>query len=419
MKRKLFLTTLVVTLIAFAKASFGQIPPLGTVGSFALFTITGAVTNTGPSTSIYGDIGTNVGAITGYTNVTGQSYIADITTAQAAIDTRKAYDYLVALPRGASAGPAFGAGQVLLPGVYSQDGAASIAGDLYLDGQNNPNASFIFKFGGAFTVGAGSRVILLNSANSGGVFWQVNGAATVAANSVFVGTIIANGAVGLSDGTSMQGRALSVAGAITNYNNQVVRPTIIASVPLPVALTSFTAMREGNVAQLRWATATERNSAYYAVERSAAGQVFAEVGRVAAQGGSAQVRVYTWAESAGSLAAGGYYRLRLVDIDGTVAYSSVCMLAPAPRAGITELQLVAYPNPGRAGFSARVEVSLGGAGTLRVFDAHGALVAERTLALAAGSTELALPEVDGLRPGLYRVQLQLGTQRQALTLVHE
>ena len=46
-------------------------------------------------------------------------------------------------------------------------------------------------------------------------------------------------------------------------------------------------------------------------------------------------------------------------------------------------------------------------------------LAERTLALAAGSTELALPEVDGLRPGLYRVQLQLGTQRQALALVHE
>ena len=75
MKRYLRILTATV-LTTMPALLFAQTPNLGTCATFALFTSVGAVANTGNSTTIGGDIGTNCGAISGYpqANVTGQIY---------------------------------------------------------------------------------------------------------------------------------------------------------------------------------------------------------------------------------------------------------------------------------------------------------------------------------------------------------
>ena len=87
--------------------------------------------------------------------------------------------------------------------------------------------------------------------------------------------------------------------------------------PLPVELTRFAATRAGKSAtvNLNWATASEKNSARFEVERSLNGEIFATVATVAAQGSSAQPTAYT-ATDASAPAAQLYYRLRQVDQDG-------------------------------------------------------------------------------------------------------
>nr|GFD54372.1 hypothetical protein [Tanacetum cinerariifolium] len=60
--------------------------------------------------------------------------------------------------------------------------------------------------------------------------------------------------------------------------------TIPVAAPLPVVLVSFDAQRLGTSATLTWATASERNSDYFAVERSLDGQTFVELGQVASHG---------------------------------------------------------------------------------------------------------------------------------------
>ena len=94
MKSTKFYTVLalvVVALFSFTKASFGQAPPLGSASSFAVFTAAGAFSNDG-ATVVTGDIGTNVGAFTGFPPgvVNGSIHVADPVSAQAAADVELA-----------------------------------------------------------------------------------------------------------------------------------------------------------------------------------------------------------------------------------------------------------------------------------------------------------------------------------------
>jgi hypothetical protein len=162
--------------------------------------------------------------------------------------------------------------------------------------------------------------------------------------------------------------------------------------PLPVELIAFTGTVDAhNLATLRWATASERNAAYFALERSADGVAFTEVGRVAASGTTTHTSSYQWSD-AQRLTLLAYYRLRQVDIDGKAQYSGVVALSPSAS---TSQSVQVYPNP-----SAGHEVQLllqgydGEVLELRLTDALGRLVFTRNLLLSGNQylTPLAAPQ---------------------------
>jgi hypothetical protein len=201
---------------------------LGSLKDFAFFTSLGAVANAATS-GIVGAIGTNGGAISGFltsthTNgdaTTGFVYNSDAVTAQAVIDLDNAYAALMALPNDFSAHtPAFGSGETLTTGVYHIAGAGSLAGSLTLDGEGDPNAIFVFKFAGAFSVAAQSRVILVNGARRCNIFWisgagVATGAMDLGTFTYMKGTLIAHGgACSAGANSSVEGRMLSTGGAI-------------------------------------------------------------------------------------------------------------------------------------------------------------------------------------------------------------
>ena len=101
--------------------------------------------------------------------------------------------------------------------------------------------------------------------------------------------------------------------------NQV---TVTVNNPLPVELMTFTARSAGPVSVLNWATATEYNNDYFAVERSADGLAFALLGQVAGAGTSSSLRSYSFTDERPPVAV-AYYRLRQVDYIGAATYSPV------------------------------------------------------------------------------------------------
>jgi len=223
---KSFIVITICTMISNPKISFGQTEPdLGGASDFALFTASGAFDNLGP-TVVTGDIGSHTTAVTGFPpgTVTGTIYESDATTAQAALDVAAAY---TALNQGGSVIGVELGGQTLTTGVY-QTGAASILnGNLTLDAQGDPTAVFIIRIGGAFSTGSHSTVTLVNSASICHVYWQVDGQFTLGDSSVFRGTALVNGALQLLPGSSVMGRVLVTAGAVSvSLYGNVVNPSI-------------------------------------------------------------------------------------------------------------------------------------------------------------------------------------------------
>ena len=177
-----------------------------------------------------------------------------------------------------------------------------------------------------------------------------------------------------------------------------------SSTPLPVELVSFTAVGQGPAVRLAWATASEKNSLRFDVERSADGQQFARIAEVAAQSTATSPTAYAWRDRQ-PLPGLAYYRLRQVDRDGAFAYSPVRTVT---RAGTETAALAAWPVPARAGQPLTVR---GAAGPLTLFEALGRVVA-RAVPDATGSAVLALPA--GLPPGVYVLRAGAQARRVAV-----
>ena len=184
--------------------------------------------------------------------------------------------------------------------------------------------------------------------------------------------------------------------------------------PLPVELTSFAAHWANGAAVLSWATASERNSRYFVVERLAAPEdAFRAVGRVAAAGSSTARHSYSLpdAEAARQVSAVLYYRLRQVDADGKESVSAVVTLTVV-KSGTS---FVAYPNP--AAQSQVVTLQFGSSAPgrqLRVYSQLGQLLRQ----LPAAAPVLELP-VGGLPAGLYHLNLSDASSQPIRLLVSE
>jgi hypothetical protein len=222
MSGKLLYFFIAVSLMSLPKGIFGQAPDLGAASDFALFTAVGALDNTGVST-VTGDVGSNTYAATGFPpgTVVGTIYNPpDPKLAQAATDVINAYTYLSTLG-GSVLGVGLGNGQILTPGVYNTGAASTLNGNLILDGQNDPDAVFIIRIGGAFATGGSSTVTLIDSASACNVYWQIGGQFDLGDGSIFRGTSIVDGAINLVGTSYLNGRALSKGGAISLVANTV------------------------------------------------------------------------------------------------------------------------------------------------------------------------------------------------------
>lgn len=215
MKTKLLNTLLATILFLMPNVNFGQVPNLGTAANFVLFSSVGALSNTGLS-QLTGNVGTNGGSSTTFGNVNGGMHDNDLVSAQCATDLLGAYNQLNNAVPAYFPAPLLGNGQVLIAGVYSISGASTLNLQLTLNGQNNPNAVFIFQISGPLSTNANSKVKLINGAMACNVFWKVEGLVSMASGTMMKGTVIANNAaIEMNTNDTLEGRALSTAGAIT------------------------------------------------------------------------------------------------------------------------------------------------------------------------------------------------------------
>jgi len=211
-------------------AIVGQSVPLGTDITFAVLAAS-TVTNAG-LTVVTGDLGVSPGtAITGFTGIApggpgvvvgGAIHSADPVAAQAQLDLTVAYNNAAGRVNPIGVGADIG-GLVIPPGTYRAPVSLAITGNVTLDGQNNPNSTFIFQMASTLTTSVNSSVTLINGANACNIFWQVGSSATLNTASVFNGTILAQASISLGTGAVVNGRVLARTGAVTMLSNIVTK----------------------------------------------------------------------------------------------------------------------------------------------------------------------------------------------------
>jgi hypothetical protein len=245
------------------------LPPSVNLGSAAIFGAFGGnagVTNQGLNTTVNGSIGTTAAStlVTGlhdanaiYSetplnvgNVTGRIYTAPPAPGtatsfaianQGLMDANAAYISIspASKPGGIDPGAGELGGLTLAPGIYkSASGTFKISnGNLTLDAQGNPNATWIFQTEAGLTVGiagptGAKSIIMKNGALPKNVFWYVGSSATIngAGGGTMVGTIIADSGVSFSTAgnaaqTVLNGRAISLISSVTLVNTTVNVPS--------------------------------------------------------------------------------------------------------------------------------------------------------------------------------------------------
>ena len=101
-----------------------------------------------------------------------------------------------------------------------------------------------------------------------------------------------------------------------------VGPIYLSSSVLPINLLRFNASKQNGATTLVWATANEQNSSHFEIERSSDGVNFIVLDKIKAAGNSTSLINYTFKDK--NPASGlNYYRLKEVDLDGKLFYSTI------------------------------------------------------------------------------------------------
>lgn len=165
--------------------------------------------------------------------------------------------------------------------------------------------------------------------------------------------------------------------------------------PLPVELSHFSAWAAPNGVNLTWTTMSEINSEYFSIEYSTDARSFQPVGIVDAYGFSNKRRDYSWTHlntKSGNL----YYRLKIVDFDGSYEYSSIVVVQRDHGSTTT---LSARMTPGNI-LIEEAPATLNGQGQL--FDTQGRQIAVFQLQPGAMMQEFQIPM---LNAGIYMLHL--------------
>lgn len=170
---------------------------------------------------------------------------------------------------------------------------------------------------------------------------------------------------------------------------------------LPIELVSLYGAPVPEGIRLDWVTASESNSAQFAVERMEADGSFAQIGAVPAAGWSSSLLNYSFLDPQPNPGF-NHYRLKLIDLDGTTKLSDV--VSVMHRYGA--MRGVPFPNPASTEISIDLDAAFEGLARISILDPSGRLVLESTTPVADGPQRVSIP-LSGLEAGQYMLTVML------------
>jgi len=169
-----------------------------------------------------------------------------------------------------------------------------------------------------------------------------------------------------------------------------------AASTLPVTLTSFNANTDGlNNTKLVWNTSNESGIVSYVIEKSTDGRTFSDIGSVQAT----QQSTYSFTDNQASTDY-TYYRLKMVEQDGSFKYSFIVSLKSK-----LSLNISLSPNPVRSTLLIQ-HPKVGTEAHIEIVNTSGQLIKDIRIPASAVLTSI---DMSGLSTGLYHVVFKNGT----------
>lgn len=164
-----------------------------------------------------------------------------------------------------------------------------------------------------------------DEAINNGAYLTTNGGVTISGN-VYVNGISANAEFNLSGLTVGATYYLYIdgnGGTPSSFYIEAVSGCQNCALPLPVELLYFDAtLLSSGETLLDWVTESERENAYFLIERSSDNASWQSIGKIAGAGSSTTQNSYSFTDTK-PMDGMNYYRLQQIDVDGKSAFSEV------------------------------------------------------------------------------------------------
>ncbi len=181
--------------------------------------------------------------------------------------------------------------------------------------------------------------------------------------------------------------------------------------PLPVVLGNFEAVKEGEAsAGLYWNTVSEKNSSHFIIERASEYGKFEPIEKLKAAGNSQKMLNYQFndknvAEVLNTNTV--FYRLKMVDQDGSFEYSAVKTVYFGKDA---ETDVTLYPVPFNNEISIFIASNDALKGNIEVLNLMGTVCYKTSYTVKAGGENISLTELAKLSAGVYLVRVQINNE---------
>ncbi|HTI94145.1 MAG TPA: T9SS type A sorting domain-containing protein [Puia sp.] len=188
--------------------------------------------------------------------------------------------------------------------------------------------------------------------------------------------------------------------------------SIVVGSTLPLSLTNFDATAQGTAALLQWATATEQNVSHFEIQRGIDGTVFTPIGNVATTGNTDLPKNYRFTDPSPGTGI-VYYRLKMIDLDGSATYSKVASVYITPPSMVAAVS----PNPFTDAINISVQLDRPQQLHIRMLDFSGKEMCAVLFNGQKGMNIVQIPRLGRLAGGLYILQLRTAGQEMQFKLV--
>lgn len=183
------------------------------------------------------------------------------------------------------------------------------------------------------------------------------------------------------------------------------------NIVIPVELMSFDGKNQGTYNALTWQTASEKNAQYIAIERKDK-EKWGEIGRIKAAGNTSAIQKYNFDDAQPNPLS--IYRLRMVDMDGTEAFSKTITIENQKKA----FSLKVFPNPAKEFVSFQATTNEKQAFDVTVTDISGRVLIKRNFPVESGVIENVI-NVGTLPNGVYFFTFDNGVHKTVERFVRQ